>query len=82
MGWLASIIIGALVGWLAGRIMNSSRGVLGNILIGWLGSLVGNVIADLLNISTDGMVDNIVLSLIGACLLLWIFGKKDSNKRK
>ena len=39
MSWLASIIIGALVGWAAGKIMNSKHGLLVNILLGWAGSI-------------------------------------------
>ncbi len=73
MGWLTSIIIGALVGWLAGKIMHSSRGLIGNILLGWVGSLAGNFIADLLSISSDSLAGNIFLSLIGACLVLFIY---------
>ncbi len=75
MSWITSIIIGALVGWLAGKIMNNSGGLLRNILLGWAGSIVGNFAANLLSISSDSMVGNIVLSLAGACLVLFIFNK-------
>lgn len=73
MGWLTSIIIGAIVGWLAGKIMNSEGGLLKNILLGWVGSIVGNFVANLLSISSDSLAGNIVLQLAGACLVLFIF---------
>ena len=80
MGWLASIIIGTLVGWLAGKIMNSQTGLLKNIILGWVGSVVGNFVANLLQISSDSLAGNILLSLGGACLVIFlvrlISGKK------
>ncbi len=75
MGWLASIIIGTLVGWLAGKIMKSSHGLLINFLLGWLGSILGKFIADLLKIYSDSLAGDILFSLVGACLILFIYNK-------
>ena len=75
MGWLASLIIGAVVGWLAGKIMNSSHGLLVNLLLGWAGSALGKFIAGLLKISSDSLAGDIVFSIAGACLILFIFNK-------
>ncbi len=55
--------------------MNSSHGLLANIVLGWVGSILGNFLAGLLNISSGGLVGNIVLSVAGACLVLFIFNK-------
>ena len=76
MSWLTSIVIGALVGWLAGKIMHSSRGLLGNILLGWVGSILGNYIAGLVQITSNSLAGNILLSVVGACLILLVFGKR------
>ena len=73
MSWLYSIIIGALVGWLAGKIMKSDGGLLKNILLGWVGSIVGNFAANLLSISSGSLAGNILLSLGGACLVIFLF---------
>ena len=73
MSWLVSIVIGALVGWLAGKIMNNQQGLLMNIILGWVGSIVGNFVANLLSISSDSLVGNAVLSLGGACLVLFLY---------
>ena len=75
MGWIASIIIGTLVGWLAGKIMKSSHGLLINFLLGWAGSVFGKFIADLLKISSDSLAGDILFSVVGACLILFIFNK-------
>ena len=73
MSWLISIIIGALVGWGAGKIMKSSHGLLVNILLGFAGSTVGNFVAEKLSITSGSMAGNIVISLAGACLVLFVF---------
>ena len=73
MSWLFSIIIGAIVGWLAGKLMNSEGGLLKNILLGWVGSIVGNFLANALKITSGSLAGNILLSLGGACLVLFIF---------
>ena len=75
MGWITSIIIGTLVGWLAGKIMKSSHGLLINFLLGWGGSILGKFLADLLKISSDSLVGDIAFSLAGACLILFIYNK-------
>ena len=40
-----SIIVGGLIGWLAGKLMNSKGGLLRNIILGIVGSGVGNWLA-------------------------------------
>ncbi|MFC1960920.1 GlsB/YeaQ/YmgE family stress response membrane protein [Chloroflexota bacterium] len=43
MGWIAWIIIGAVAGWLASKVMKSSRqqGLLMDIVVGILGAFIG-----------------------------------------
>ena len=72
--WLA---LGAISGWLAGRIMGGEkRGWLGSILIGVLGAMVGGFAASLLGWGgVDGFnLYSILIAVAGACLLLWIYG--------
>jgi len=44
MGWIISIIVGALIGWLASKIMDTDQqqGAGANILVGIVGSLLGS----------------------------------------
>ena len=42
---LWSIIVGGIIGWLAGKLMGSRGGVLRNIILGIVGSGVGNWLA-------------------------------------
>lgn len=74
MGILSWLIFGALVGWLAGIIMESKRSTLRNIVLGISGSFVGGYVATLMGIGTvEGFnIVNIVISVAGACLLIFI----------
>jgi len=44
MGWIILILVGALIGWIASRIMSTDeqQGALANIAIGIVGSLLGS----------------------------------------
>lgn len=44
MGWIVAILVGALIGWIASRMMNTDQqqGALANIGIGIVGSLLGS----------------------------------------
>ena len=41
MGWIATLLTGALIGWLAGKVTDVSKGLFLNMLIGVLGSGLG-----------------------------------------
>jgi uncharacterized membrane protein YeaQ/YmgE (transglycosylase-associated protein family) len=74
------LIIGALAGWLAGKIMKGKKGygLLGNIVIGCVGSLIGGFILNLLDLSLTlgikygDLVASLITALGGALLLLVI----------
>jgi len=81
MSWLGWIIIGAIAGWLAGKLMRGGGfGLLVNILVGIVGSVIGGWVFGLLGISAgSGVIPSFITALIGAVLLLWIislFSKK------
>lgn len=42
MGMIINLFAGGLIGWLAGMVMNSSHGIIMNIIIGLVGSGVGS----------------------------------------
>ncbi len=71
---LVSLIIGALIGWVAGKLMNSRGGLLRNILLGIVGSSVGHYLAGMLGINATGFGSYIV-SVAGACLVIWVVRK-------
>jgi uncharacterized membrane protein YeaQ/YmgE (transglycosylase-associated protein family) len=44
MHFIIALIMGGIIGWLAGMIMRDSGGIIWNILIGCLGSIVGRLL--------------------------------------
>jgi uncharacterized membrane protein YeaQ/YmgE (transglycosylase-associated protein family) len=76
MSILLWLILGAVAGWIAGKIMGEQRGLGGNILVGILGAGLGGLAASLLGFGgVDGFnLYSLLIAVAGACLLLWIYG--------
>ena len=74
MGWLAWIIVGAIAGWLASKVMKSSgsQGLLMDIIVGILGAFIGGFLFS--QIDTAGVTGfniwSIFVSFVGAVVLL------------
>ena len=67
-GW---IIIGGIVGWLAGLVMRGSGfEILGDIIVGMIGGVIGGIMLGLLVTTTVGFWDSLVTAFIGACILI------------
>jgi uncharacterized membrane protein YeaQ/YmgE (transglycosylase-associated protein family) len=73
MSILIWLIIGAVVGSLAGVIMGEGFGLLGNIVVGIVGSAIGGIIFAHGDINNSPLtVSTFVVSLIGSIVLLAI----------
>jgi uncharacterized membrane protein YeaQ/YmgE (transglycosylase-associated protein family) len=74
MGIIAALIIGAIAGWLAGKIVHGAGfGLIGNIVVGIIGSLVASWVLPQLGISLGGSTfRDIVNATIGAVIVLVI----------
>ncbi len=70
VGLLMAIVIGALAGWLAERFMNSSMGLLGNIVLGIIGGVVGNFLAAQFHIPIFGFWRNLISATVGAVIII------------
>ena len=72
MGIIIILVIGALVGWLAGIIVRTGGGILFDIVVGIAGALIAGFLfgggASILNAPLNLMA--ILYSLLGAVLLL------------
>ncbi|MBQ6780873.1 MAG: GlsB/YeaQ/YmgE family stress response membrane protein [Treponema sp.] len=75
-----TILIGALVGWLAGLLMKSKHGFWMNCLLGIVGSFIGWGIASALGFGATNLIATILVDIGGTCLLIAIvraiLGKK------
>jgi uncharacterized membrane protein YeaQ/YmgE (transglycosylase-associated protein family) len=69
-----ALIIGAIAGWLAGKLMKGGGfGLLLNIVIGILGGIVGNWLFSTLGITLmSGLIGDVLTGVIGACAVLFV----------
>jgi uncharacterized membrane protein YeaQ/YmgE (transglycosylase-associated protein family) len=74
VGWLGAIVIGIIAGWIAEKVMARSHGLLMNLAVGLIGSLVGAFLARLAGFTYAGFWASLVVSAIGAIVLLFIVG--------
>lgn len=71
-GWILTIVIGAIAGWIAEKFMHANHGLLTNIILGILGALILNAILYAVMGSTlGGFIGQLIIAVIGACLLIW-----------
>lgn len=70
------LLVGAVIGWLAGQLMKGRGfGLIGNIIVGILGSFVGNWLASTFNFSIGtGIVNTLATGVIGAVVLVFAIG--------
>lgn len=67
------LAIGAVAGWLAGKITKGRGfGLLGNIAVGIVGAVVGGFLFGLLGVSAGGLIGSIVTATVGATVLLFV----------
>jgi len=75
MGWIAWIVVGAIAGFLASKIIGSREGLVMMVVLGIVGGLLGGfVAANLLHVgSVDGFnVESILIATIGAVAVLGV----------
>ena len=74
MGWIVTIVIGGIVGWLASIVMktNAQMGLIANIIIGIVGSALGFWIAGLLGLAATSPFVGYIISVAGAAILIFI----------
>ena len=73
MGIIGSIIIGILAGWLAGKLMKGGGfGLIVNIIVGIIGSFIGGWLMSLAHIQKAGLLWELIVAIIGACVLLFV----------
>jgi uncharacterized membrane protein YeaQ/YmgE (transglycosylase-associated protein family) len=77
---LSFLIIGAIAGWIAGKLMRGGGfGILGNMVLGVLGAVIGGFVFGMVGVTAGGLMGSLVTAVIGAAILLFVVGlfKKD-----
>jgi uncharacterized membrane protein YeaQ/YmgE (transglycosylase-associated protein family) len=75
MGFLSWIVVGAIAGFLASKIMGSREGLLMMVVLGIVGGLVGGFVAtSVLKIgSVNGInVESVAIATLGAIVVLFL----------
>jgi uncharacterized membrane protein YeaQ/YmgE (transglycosylase-associated protein family) len=74
MGWIITLIIGGIVGWLASIVMktNAQMGMIANVLVGIVGSSLGYWLAGMLGIAAQGGILGFLVAIAGAALLIFV----------
>ncbi|MCP4983917.1 MAG: GlsB/YeaQ/YmgE family stress response membrane protein [Gammaproteobacteria bacterium] len=72
-GLFVFLIIGAVAGWLAGKILKGKGlGLIGNMLVGIVGAVLGGFLFDVFGITASGLIGSIITATVGAIMLLSI----------
>lgn len=80
MSIIIAVLVGALIGWVAGIIMKSKHGFIMTCLLGIVGSALGSFLAGLIGIGAGSMIGSILIGICGTVILIAIvraiLGKK------
>ena len=75
VGWIGTILIGGIAGWIAEKITRSDMGIFMNIIVGIIGSFIGAFLANAAGIRLGEVFQgwfwgNLIVSAIGAIILI------------
>jgi uncharacterized membrane protein YeaQ/YmgE (transglycosylase-associated protein family) len=71
-GIIVWLVIGAIAGWLAGKLVKGGGfGLVGDIVVGIIGAVIGGWLAGALRIHIgSGFISSVITAVIGAVILL------------
>lgn len=74
MHFIVFLIIGAVAGWLAGKIMSGhGYGIIWDVVLGVVGAIVGGwVVSTIFGVQSTGLILSFIVALISACILVGI----------
>jgi uncharacterized membrane protein YeaQ/YmgE (transglycosylase-associated protein family) len=75
VGWIGTLVIGGIAGWIAEKITKSDIGILMNIIVGIIGAYVGAFLANALGLQLGEIFQgwfwgNLLVAVVGAVILL------------
>ena len=74
MGWIVTIVVGGIVGWLASLLMKTDKqmGIVANVLVGIVGSSLGFWLASVAGLAAYGVIAQWAVAVAGAALLIYV----------
>ena len=83
-GIIAWIIIGALAGWITGKLMKGSGfGFLMDMVVGLVGAFIGGFLSyhlGLGGVGDHGLIVSILIAVVGAVILTWLLRLVTGNR--
>jgi uncharacterized membrane protein YeaQ/YmgE (transglycosylase-associated protein family) len=75
VGWIGTLLIGGLAGWIAEKLTKSNMGLIMNIIVGIIGAYFGAFLANALGIQLGELFSgwfwgNLLVAVVGAVILL------------
>jgi uncharacterized membrane protein YeaQ/YmgE (transglycosylase-associated protein family) len=69
---IISLLIGAVIGWLASMVMktNDQMGSIANIVVGIVGAWLGAWLGGLIGVAPTSLVGSVLMSILGAAVLI------------
>jgi uncharacterized membrane protein YeaQ/YmgE (transglycosylase-associated protein family) len=77
MGWIITLVVGGIVGWLASKVMKTDKqmGIIANVVVGIIGSGLGFWLAAMLGFAAYGVIAQWAVSITGAAVLIFLLQK-------
>ena len=72
MGLIWSLVLGAIAGFISTGIMHENSSWIKNILLGIVGGFVGGLVFSLAGMTARGTIANLIVSIVGACICIWL----------
>lgn len=75
MGWLATILVGLIAGWLASLIMKGKRSFWTYLIVGVAGGLLGGLVTSIfgLNLMSGFNLTSILVGLAGSIVVIFLY---------
>lgn len=76
MGFLATVIVGLIAGFLAHLLMSTNTGLIGDLIVGVIGGFLGGWLGGLIfhaDLMTGINLTSIITALVGAIILIAIY---------
>jgi uncharacterized membrane protein YeaQ/YmgE (transglycosylase-associated protein family) len=73
VGFFELLLIGAIAGWIAGKVTSSAHGIFTDVLIGICGAFVGSKLAEVLEVPVFGFWRTLISAAVGAIILLLVW---------
>lgn len=77
MGFIATIVIGILAGWITGKLMRGSGyGIMWDLILGIVGAIVGGWLATLLtgtDLTTGFNLTTLIVAVIGSIIVVLVY---------